>query len=121
MPGRVEDLTASFNAMGASFNTSTRMHSLDIDIYWSEPTYPNGVIDHYTVSVYETGNSSAVVYRSDSVLVSGVTEPVHVLPYTNYTVRVFASTSAGEGPHSTIVIESPEAGTYFSFHQCMLP
>ena len=118
MPGRVEDLTASFNTMGASFNTDTRMYSLDIDIDWSEPTYPNGVIERYTVSVYETSNSSAVVYSSDSVLVPGVTEPVNVLPYTNYTVRVSASTSAGEGPHSTVIIESPEAGI---FHQCILP
>ena len=85
------------------------MYSLDLNIAWDEPINPNGVITSYEVTVTQTDNSSDIVYTDDSLTVTSVTQSVMVLPFTNYTVTVTASTSAGEGDKSTIIIEFPEA------------
>ena len=61
------------------------------------------------MAVAET-DSSDVVYSNDAVTDLAVTESVMVLPYTNYTVTVAASTSAGQGDNATVIILSPEAG-----------
>ena len=86
------------------------MYTLDVIIVWNSPVYPNGDIISYEVIVSHTENSSIVVYINDSLLVRNVTESVMVLPYTNYTVTVAASTSAGQGDNATVIILSPEAG-----------
>ena len=88
------------------------MYTLIIDITWDEPSYPNGVITSYNVTIYQTDNSSDVVYSNDSMTDLAVTESVMILPYTNYTVTVAASTSAGQGDEVAITILSPEAGIY---------
>ena len=77
---------------------------------WYQPSYPNGVITSYEVVVTQTDDSSIVVYSNSSLPVPNVTESVMVLPFTNYTVSVAASTSAGQGDRSVFIIESPEAG-----------
>ena len=61
-------------------------------------------------------NSSDVVYSNDGVTDLAVTESVMVLPYTNYTVTVAASTSAGQGGESTIIILSPETSIELNIH-----
>ena len=110
VPGKVENLEASFNLTGADFNSETRMYSLNVDVEWNEPTFTNGVIDKYSVTIYRTENTSDVVYSNASLVVSSVTELVSVLPYTNYTVSVAASTPAGQGDKVYEIILSPEAG-----------
>ena len=85
---------------------------------WDEPIYPNGEIESYEVTVVQTDNPSNDVY-SNNVTDLSVTESVMVLPFTNYTVSVAASTSAGQGEESTFTIESPQAGTYnnvYTYH-----
>ena len=78
-------------------------------IFWKEPVEPNGVITSYEVTVAQTDNSSVIVYTDDSLTVTSVTQSVEVLPFTNYTVTVTASTSAGQGDPKSIVELSPEA------------
>ena len=111
MPDVVQNLNASFDEAEAVFNSTSRMYTLDIDIVWSEPMYPNGIITGYTVTVSETDSPADVVYGDANVAVPNViVESVMVLPFTNYTVSVGASTSAGQGEESAVTIESPEAG-----------
>ena len=88
------------------------MYTIDINITWDEPIYPNGVITAYNVTVYQTANSSDVVYRDGSITNLTVTESVMVLPFTDYTVSVSASTSAGQGDETTVTVESPQAGMH---------
>ena len=64
------------------------------------------------MTVYQTANSSDVVYSNDSITDLNVTESVMVLPFTDYTVSVSASTSAGQGDEATFSVESPQAGTF---------
>ena len=112
-PGQVGGLQASFDISGSVFNAISRMYTLDVNISWNEPINPNGVITAYNVTVYQTDDSSDVVYSNDAVTDLAVTESVMVLPFTNYTVTVAASTSAGQGDETTIIILSPEAGIVF--------
>ena len=109
-PDQVANLIASFDSNGTIYNTANRMYTLDVNIVWNSPVYPNGDIISYEVIVSQTENSSNVLYSNDSLLVLNVTESVMVLPFTNYTVSVAASTSAGQGDNATVIILSPEAG-----------
>ena len=86
------------------------MYYLVLNISWEEHVEPNGVITSYEVTVAQTDNSSAIVYTNDSLTVTSVTQSVMVLPFTNYTVTVTASTSAGQGEEIVTSFESPEAG-----------
>ena len=91
------------------------MYTLDLNIMWDEPAELNGVITSYEVTVAQTDNSSAIVYTNDSLTVTSVTQSVMVLPFTNYTVTVRASTSAGQGEGVTTNFESPQAGEDLMF------
>ena len=83
---------------------------------WGEPTNPNGVITSYNVTVYQTDGSNDVIFSDSAVTATTVTESVMALPYTNYTVAVTASTSAGEGEEESVIETSPQAGTpHFPF------
>ena len=108
-PGQVGNLDVSFNPTGFPSVSPNRMYTLDLNILWEEPVNPNGVITSYKVTVAQTDNSSVIVYTDDSLTVTSVTQSVMVLPFSSYTVTVTASTSAGQGEESTIIIESPEA------------
>ena len=103
------NLDVSFDSTGSSYDADMRMYTLDMTVTWEQPIYPNGVVS-YEVTVTQTDNSSVIVYSDDSLTVTSVTQSVMVLPYTNYTVTVTASTSAGEGDPKSIVELSPEAG-----------
>ena len=114
------NLHASFNETGSTFDIVAHEHTIDIDIVWSKPEIPNGVITLYNVTVYRTDNTSDVEYSNASITVPNVTVSVTVPAYTNYTVSVAASTSVGQGPEESVTIESPEAGktltTVYHFH-----
>ena len=86
------------------------MYYLVLNISWEEPVEPNGVTTSHEVTVAQTDNSSAIVYTDDSLTVTSVTQSVMVLPFTNYTVTVTASSSAGQGEEVMTRFESPEAG-----------
>ena len=101
---------ANFVTPITMYNATTRMHTVDVNISWSEPMSPNGVITSYEVTVAQTDSSIDVVYTNDSLTVTSVTQSVMVLPFTNYTVTVTASTSAGQGDPVMMVVLSPEAG-----------
>ena len=107
-PTKVQNLTASFGS-STIYDTDTRMHSLILTVSWSTPQYTNGEILYYEVILTQTADSSNVVY-SMNVTELEVMQAVSVLPYTDYTVSVAASTSAGQGEKNTDIILSPQAG-----------
>ena len=109
-PGMVENLDADFVTDGSVFNSEDNLWTIDIGITWEVPVYPNGIITTYSVTVSQTDNSSDIIFSSSTLTAPNVTESVMVPAYTNYTVSVAASTSAGEGNESTITITSPQAG-----------
>ena len=86
------------------------MYLLVLNISWEERVELNRVITSYEVTVAQTDNSNAIIYTNDSLTVTSVTQSVMVLPFTNYTVTVRASTSAGQGEKVITSFESPEAG-----------
>ena len=81
------------------------MWGLKINITWAEPMFPNGEIDSYNVTVFETDDLSTVVAINAALTTTSVTATVMVPAFTDYTVTVAASTSAGQGEKSTIIIE----------------
>ena len=109
-PGPVGNLEASFNTTDLDFDPTMQMYTLDMNITWNEPANPNGVITFYEVTVHQTDNSSVTVYTNATLTVTSVTPSVMVLPFTDYTVTVAASTSAGQGESTSITVESPQAG-----------
>ena len=70
---------------------------LILDVSWEEPINPNGVITSYEVTVAEADNSSNIVYTNYSLTVTSIHQTVMIQSFTNYTVTVAASTSAGQG------------------------
>ena len=102
------------------FNSTTNLWTNEIDITWEEPLNPNGVITTYNVTVYQTDNSSDIVYSNSTLTDPNVIAPVVVPANTDYTVTVAASTSAGQGEESSITITSPEAGEPHKFENIML-
>ena len=93
------------------------MYTLDVEIVWEVPTYQNGLILSYEVNITQEV-SGVVVYTNASLEVPNVTVSVMVLPFTNYTVSVAASTQAGQGEESTFTIESPQAGRNIHMYLC---
>ena len=112
VPEKVQNLDANFVSAVSEFNTTTQQWTIDISITWSAPLFPNGVITSYNVTVYRTDNTSDVEYSNASITVPNVTVSVTVPAYTNYTVSVAASTSVGQGPEESVIIQSPEAGIH---------
>ena len=113
----VENLDAAFVSDGSVFNSMNNMWTIDIDITWEEPVNPNGVITAYNVTVYKTDDLSDIVYSNNAVTDTSVTASVEVPAYTDYTVSVAASTSAGQGEEATVNITSPEAGNLRIFER----
>ena len=100
--------------------STSQIYTLVVLISWNEPIKPNGVITSYEVTVAQTDNSN--ILANDSVTLPVVMLTLMPQPFTNYTVTVTASTSAGRGEDTTITYESPEAGkgtdirVYYSVH-----
>ena len=111
----VENLDAEFVSDGSDFSSVNYMWTINIDITWEEPLNPNGVITTYSVTVYQTDNSSDIVYSNSILTAPNVIAPVVVPANTDYTVTVTASTEAGQGEESSITITSPEAGESHKF------
>ena len=113
-PGQIGNLYVTFNSTGSSYNATTHIYTLGINILWNVPINPNGDITSYEVTVAQSDNSSNVVYTNDSLTDTSTTQSVMVLPFTYYTVTVTASTSAGQGDPVSVVKLSPEAGKEFT-------
>jgi len=77
-----------------------------ISLSWKEPVDRNGIIVSYLVEWGESDDSDEK--KNDSHLNTADLNYniTNLRPYTNYTVSVYATTSAGQGPHSPITVET---------------
>ena len=81
-----------------------------IDIVWSAPTEPNGIILQYTYTITDTVAGNLILSDSkDETFVNNLTVN-NLEPYTEYTVTVVAMNSAGDGDSSSVTVFSPETG-----------
>ena len=76
-----------------------------VEIEWSAPATPNGVITHYNIYT----SNGVLVYTVDgsqgNYVYSGLS------PYMNVSVSISANTTAGEGPRSPVVtVKTRESG-----------
>ena len=112
MPGSVEDLTLTFDAV---YNSTANTLSLNASISWSEPLQPNGEVEAYTYSIEDT--SGAVVSApSNTSVVAVVVLGVEAAPYVELTAMVFAYTEAGPGNDSTVTMFTPQAGQWYTVY-----
>ena len=81
---------------------------------WAPPLQPNGVIS-YNVSVtardLAKGTTVTVQLPNYMGLVPNITVPTE--PYTEYTVKVAAETTAGQGQNSTTSCQTAEGSKLF--------
>ncbi len=92
-----------------------------MSVSWSPPEYENGIIIEYRIHVKGQGIDS----REKIVNVSGETNSTLVKmlkPYTNYTFRLRARTSAGWGNFSERQIARTDEGCTLSlFNEIFIP
>ena len=51
VPGPVTSLTAVFGSTSGNFDTTTQAYNINLTISFSPPTFLNGILDNYNVSV----------------------------------------------------------------------
>ena len=69
------------------------INSSTLQLSWTQPLIPNGIITKYTINCIEENNKNHTVVTSTTmILVSDLS------PYTNYTCSVFGHTRVGRGP-----------------------
>ena len=85
--------------------TAHVLNSTSILLLWSEPTFPNGEILSYTVSISPLDvfnlNADTLEY-----LFTGLEED------TSYTFEIYASTKVGNGPSSEVIARTHYAREY---------
>ena len=50
-PGAVVSLVAEFNTSSGDFNTTSQMYTIILTVMFSPPTFPNGILNNYTITV----------------------------------------------------------------------
>ena len=83
------------------------INSTAVRASWQEPAFPNGIIRQYIVNISDGGTvvaSSIVTGDIFSVDVSGL------LPYTLYSVVVYAVTVETGEPSDSVTVRTLEAG-----------
>ena len=92
--------------------------SNQIMVSWMSPSMPNGVVNYnVTLSAVNLVNSQPpIVINQPSAVVTETMYTVnHIsVPYSSYTVMVFASTSAGNSDTVTMTVVTPEAGIFYT-------
>ncbi len=92
-----------------SYNATSGFYEGILNISWSEPLFPNGVITGYSYTVKRPTPDTDTVY-SANITDTDVMVDASLLPASTYTVTVTASTSAGPGDDSSMAtVIVPEA------------
>ena len=80
--------------------------SKSINVTWSAPATPNGVITEYQLQSSGGGQVFNRTVMETTTTLSGL------LPYTNYSCSIIAHTNAGGGPAATTSVTTLEDGKY---------
>ena len=105
-------LTNSLEPSGPPTITITEAAADSIYLHWSPPALENqnGIITGYIIDFSSGQNDS----RSISVETVSTEYTLVAIPYTNYSLRVAAVNSAGQGPFSSAVnVETLQDGMVF--------
>jgi hypothetical protein len=78
-----------------------------VQLSWSEPLYPNGIIRTYHV-YYKKATENNVIGHSTTKAKQYLVQ--HLTPYTNYSFWVYAETSAGLGNKSVTIFNKTYEG-----------
>ena len=100
---------------GLSSPTLNKTSAKYIEVTWSPPTNPNGLVTSYTLRVYDVTNSNTnrppsqvadidVTNNNFTKIVSGL------IPATNYSVTIDAMTSAGGVESAPLKVKTLGAG-----------
>ena len=109
-PGQVRNIRIAYEER-LHFNSTSQMYTVSAVILWEEPTEPNGIITFYELTITQTNKSGDILFRESLVTTTYILgQSMMIRPFTNYTVTVKASTSAGQGDGRSITVVSPEAG-----------
>ncbi len=105
----MQNLVSIFNiVVPTSYNAASGFYEGMLQISWSEPRTPNGVITEYSYTVLGPSPATETIVSANSSS-TDVMVAVSLLPASTYTVSVTASTSAGAGEASMVTIAVPEA------------
>ena len=104
----------------------------EIEISWTFPQFPNGIITNFTVSISYISHKlfktkvvfTMQVYYNNSVLVVSTSSCnistswcsvtiVDLAPYTSYAIKVSCSTGVGEGPPTNVISVTTTIGSMF--------
>ena len=108
-PSEVRSLTANYDiSVPSSYDQISGFYEGTLEISWTEPEFPNGVITEYTYTVEGPSPSSAVVYTGNTTITS-VQIDAQLIPVGIYVVMVTAATIGGPGMPSDFIISVPEA------------
>ena len=83
--------------------------SSSINLTWSEPPLPYGIILYYTIEYNKSHNSTITIRveaQSRSYVVYDLNE------YTVYSFSIYASTRVGDGPRATTTAKTYESCMY---------
>ena len=97
---------------GLSSPTLKKTSAKYIEVTWSPPTNPNGLVTSYTLRVYDVTNSNTNSKVADiSVTNNNFTKIVSgLIPATNYGVTIDAMTSAGGVESAPLKVKTLGAG-----------
>ena len=83
------------------------INSTAVRATWQEPAFPNGIIRQYIVNISDRG-----IVEASSTLAGGVfsVDVSGLLPYTLYSVVVYAVTVETGEPSDSVTVRTLEAG-----------
>ena len=81
-----------------------------INVVWQPPTYPNGILTSYTLTITLIFTGSSLTYNYPSNTTDALID--NLSPFTQYTVSVTATNSIGSITSDTSNITTGEIGTF---------
>ena len=116
----IRTLETAPSAPPTNLNTTVLSANI-ISVTWDPPVpiEQNGIITHYTLSYRgverDTASRDIILASDQSYFTNYILTELD--EHTSYNISVSASTSAGTGPSSTVVIQTDEDGEFFhNFH-----
>ena len=96
---------------GLSKPVLKKLSAKSIDVTWSVPTNPNGLVTTYTLRVYHVTGTKQTKVADIDVTRDNFSKTVHALiPATRYDVKINATTSAGDVESAPLSITTLAAG-----------
>ena len=93
------------------FNADNQTISITVNISWTPPQDPNGVLSNYTVEIRESDTNKSLILAenidSETVFIQW---NIFARPFASHIVIVTARTEGGRTSNTSSPVLSPEAG-----------